>query len=87
MDAERFFNIKCRTSGLQPDAAVVVTTVRALKAHSGKYKIIAGRPLPEQLLTENPDDVMAGAANLRKQIDNIPGAWRPGRRRDQRIPY
>jgi hypothetical protein len=37
--------------------------------------------------TENPDDVMAGAANLRKQIDNIPGAWRPGRRRDQRIPY
>ncbi len=71
MGAERFFNIKCRTSGLQPDAAVIVTTVRALKAHSGKYKIIAGRPLPEQLLGENPDDVMAGAANLRKQIENV----------------
>src|SRR5207249_1696040 len=38
MGAERYFNIKCRTSGLRPDAAVVVATVRALKAHSGKYK-------------------------------------------------
>jgi formate--tetrahydrofolate ligase len=71
MGAERFFNIKCRTSGLRPNAAVVVATVRALKAHSGKYKIVAGRPLPEDLLAENPDDVAAGAANLRKQIENI----------------
>src|SRR6059058_6476970 len=71
MGAERFFNIKCRTSGLRPDAAVVVATVRALKAHSGKYKIVAGRPLPEDLIRENPDDVAAGAANLRKQIENI----------------
>ncbi|HUA41880.1 MAG TPA: formate--tetrahydrofolate ligase [Streptosporangiaceae bacterium] len=71
MGAERFFNIKCRNSGLRPDAAVVVATVRALKAHSGKYKIIAGRPLPEELLAENPEDVLAGAANLRKQIENV----------------
>jgi len=71
MGAERFFNIKCRTSGLRPDAAVVVATVRALKAHSGKYKIVAGKPLPEELLAENPDDVAAGAPNLRKQIENI----------------
>ncbi|HUZ38484.1 MAG TPA: formate--tetrahydrofolate ligase [Streptosporangiaceae bacterium] len=71
MGAERFFNIKCRTSGLVPDAAVIVATVRALKAHSGKYKITAGRPLPEDLLAENPGDVAAGAANLRKQIANI----------------
>ena len=71
MGAERFFNIKCRASGLRPDAAVVVATVRALKAHSGKYKIIAGRPLPADLLAENPDDVLAGAANLRKQIENV----------------
>jgi len=71
MGAERFFNIKCRNSGLVPDAAVVVATVRALKAHSGKYKIVAGRPLPEDLLKENPDDVLAGAANLRKQIENV----------------
>ncbi len=71
MGAERFFNIKCRNSGLTPDAAVVVATVRALKAHSGKYKIIAGRPMPEEMLAENPDDVLAGAANLRKQIENV----------------
>jgi formate--tetrahydrofolate ligase len=71
MGAERFFNIKCRTSGLVPNAAVVVATVRALKAHSGKYRIVAGRPLPEDLLACSPDDVMAGAANLRKQIENI----------------
>ena len=71
MGAERFFNIKCRTSGLAPDAAVVVATVRALKVHSGKYRIVAGRPLPPELLKENPDDVLAGAANLRKQVENI----------------
>ncbi len=71
MGAERFFNIKCRTSGLTPDAAVLVATVRALKAHSGKYRVVAGKPLPEDMLRENPDDVDAGAANLRKQIDNV----------------
>ncbi len=71
MGAERFFNIKCRTSGLAPDAAVIVATVRALKAHSDKYKIVAGKPLPEEMLQENPDDVAAGAANLRKQIENM----------------
>jgi formate--tetrahydrofolate ligase len=43
MGAERFFDIKCRVSGLRPDAAVVVATVRALKAHSGKHRIVAGR--------------------------------------------
>jgi formate--tetrahydrofolate ligase len=71
MGAERFFNIKCRYSGLTPDAAVVVATVRALKVHSGKYKVVAGRPLPEEMTRENPDDVLAGAANLRKQIENV----------------
>ncbi len=71
MGAERFFNIKCRASGLTPDAAVVVATVRALKAHSGRHKIVAGRPLPEALLAENPDEVHVGGANLRKQIENI----------------
>lgn len=71
MGAERFFNIKCRNSGLTPDAAVLVATVRALKAHSGKYRVVAGKPLPEDLLVENPDDVLAGAANLRKQIENV----------------
>ncbi len=71
MGAERFFNIKCRASGLTPDAAVVVATVRALKAHSGKHRVVAGRPLPEGLLVENPDEVHVGGTNLRKQIENI----------------
>ena len=71
MGAERFFNIKCRASGLVPDAAVMVATVRALKAHSGKYRIVAGKALPPELLEERPDDVEAGAANLRKQIENV----------------
>ena len=71
MGAERFFNIKCRVSGLTPDAAVVVATVRALKAHSGKYRVVAGRPLPPEMLAENPDDVAVGAANLRKQLENV----------------
>src|SRR6201991_3605826 len=71
MGAERFFNIKCRASGMTPDAAVVVATVRALKAHSGNHKIVAGKDLPEALLAENPDEVHAGGANLRKQIENM----------------
>jgi formate--tetrahydrofolate ligase len=71
MGAERFFNIKCRMSGLQPDAAVVVATVRALKVHSGRHRVVAGRPLPEAMLEENPDEVHEGADNLRKQIENI----------------
>ena len=71
MGAERFFNIKCRNSGLKPDAAVLVATVRALKVHSGRYEVKAGQPLPEEMLEENPGDVYAGADNLRKQIENI----------------
>lgn len=69
--AEKFFNIKCRASGLTPDAAVVVATVRDLKTHSGKYRVVAGRPLPPEMLAENPDDVLEGAANMRRQIANI----------------
>jgi formate--tetrahydrofolate ligase len=71
MGAERFFNIKCRISALKPDAAVLVATVRALKDHSGRYEVKAGRALPQEMLEENPDDVYAGADNLRKQIENI----------------
>ena len=71
MGAERFFNIKCRISGMTPDAAVLVATVRALKAHSGRYKVVAGKPLPPDMLKESPDDVRAGVANLVKQIENV----------------
>lgn len=69
--AEKFFNIKCRYSGLKPDACVIVVTIRALKSHSGKYRIIAGKPLPPEMLEKSVDDVEAGAANLRKQIENV----------------
>ncbi len=68
---ERFVNVKCRASGLRPDAAVVVVTVRALKAHSGRYAIVAGRPLPEELVLENPADVAAGLPNLAHHLDII----------------
>jgi formate--tetrahydrofolate ligase len=71
MGAERFFNIKCRYSGLAPDAAVLVATVRGLKAHSGNHRIVAGQPLPEALLVENPDEVHQGGDNLRKQLANM----------------
>jgi formate--tetrahydrofolate ligase len=70
MGGEKFFDIKCRYSGLWPAVAVVVATVRALKSHTGKYKITAGKPLPPEMLAENPDDVLVGGANLRKQIEN-----------------
>ena len=71
MGAERFFNIKCRYSGLAPDAAVLVATVRGLKAHSGNHKIVAGKPLPEALMAENPAEVHQGGDNLRKQLENM----------------
>jgi formate--tetrahydrofolate ligase len=71
MGAEKFFDIKCRASGLEPDAAVVVATVRALKMHGGIGRIVAGKPLDPALLEENVEAVRAGAGNLAKQIDNV----------------
>jgi formate--tetrahydrofolate ligase len=68
MGAERFFDVKCRTDGLTPDLAVVVTTVRAMKAHSGRYDIRPGKDLPPGMLEENPGDVTAGLPNLRAHI-------------------
>ena len=71
MGAERFFNVKCRVSGLTPDAAVLVATVRALKAHSGHWTIKPGKPLPDGLLDESREEVQAGLPNLRKHIEII----------------
>jgi formyltetrahydrofolate synthetase len=71
MGAEKFFDIKCRASGLRPDAAVVVATIRALKMHGGVGRIVAGKPLDPALLTENVAAVTAGSANLAKQIENV----------------
>src|SRR5262245_9475099 len=71
MGAEKFFDIKCRASGLRPDAAVVVATIRALKMHGGVGKIVAGKPLDAALLENNPAAVTKGAENLAKHIENV----------------
>ena len=71
MGAEKFFDIKCRASGLRPDAAVVVATIRALKMHGGVGRIVAGKPLDPALQQENVEAVARGAQNLAKQIENV----------------
>jgi formate--tetrahydrofolate ligase len=71
MGAEKFFDIKCRASGLTPDAAVVVATVRALKMHGGVGRIVAGKPLDPALTEENVEAVRTGASNLAKQVENV----------------
>ena len=73
MGAERFFNIKCRVGNALPSAAVLVVTVRALKTHSGRFKVVAGKPLPPEMLLENADDVRAGFDNLRKHVEIVQG--------------
>jgi methylenetetrahydrofolate dehydrogenase (NADP+)/methenyltetrahydrofolate cyclohydrolase/formyltetrahydrofolate synthetase/formate--tetrahydrofolate ligase len=65
---EKFFNIKCRASGLVPNAVVLVATVRALKMHGGGPKVVAGKPLPEAYTQENLDLLEAGLANLEAHI-------------------
>ncbi|HET7677545.1 MAG TPA: formate--tetrahydrofolate ligase, partial [Candidatus Limnocylindrales bacterium] len=71
MGAQKFFDIKCRLSGLRPAAAVVVATLRALKMHGGVGHVVAGRPLDPALGREDPEAVRRGAANLAKQIENV----------------
>ena len=71
MGAEKFFDIKCRQSGLRPDAAVMVATVRALKMHGGVGRIVAGKPLDPALEQENVEAVRKGSANLAAQIENV----------------
>lgn len=67
---EKFCDIKCRYSGLRPDAAVIVATVRALKMHGGVGRVVAGRALPAELTQENLAAVERGCANLVKHIEN-----------------
>ena len=70
MGGERFFNIKCRSSGLVPDVVIVVATVRALKVHCGGPEITPGAALHEVYRTENVDILQEGCVNLRKHISN-----------------
>lgn len=69
--AEKFFDIKCRASGLIPDAAVIVCSIRALKAHSGRFRVVAGKPMDEGLVKENIPAIEEGMCNLAKQIENV----------------
>lgn len=70
MGGERFFNIKCRSSGLVPDVVVIVATVRALKVHGGGPEITPGAQLDEVYRTENVEVLRKGCVNLKKHISN-----------------
>lgn len=67
---EKFMDIKCRVSGLKPDCVVLVATARALKMHGGAGKVVAGKPLPPELTSENLPALERGCANLARQIQN-----------------
>lgn len=68
---EKFWNLKCRYSGLVPDCAVIVATIRALKCHGGAPVPVPGKPMPEEYNSENVDWVAAGCANLIHHIRNV----------------
>jgi methylenetetrahydrofolate dehydrogenase (NADP+)/methenyltetrahydrofolate cyclohydrolase/formyltetrahydrofolate synthetase len=70
MGGERFFNIKCRSSGLVPDVVVIVATVRALKVHGGGPPIAPGAPLDKVYCEENVEILRKGCVNLKKHISN-----------------
>ncbi len=67
---EKFFDIKCRYSGLIPQVVVMVATVRALKMHGGGPKVVAGKPLASEYTDENLDLLRAGLPNLERHIQN-----------------
>ena len=66
---EKFFDIKCRTSGLIPDCVVIVATVRALKMHGGLGRVVPGKPLPKELTEENLEYLEKGCVNLVANIN------------------
>src|SRR5512147_2655903 len=68
---EKFFDIKCRYSGLIPNVVVMVATVRALKMHGGGPKVVAGKPLDPAYTDENLPLLEAGMPNLVRHIQNI----------------
>ncbi|MBU1926278.1 MAG: formate--tetrahydrofolate ligase [Gammaproteobacteria bacterium] len=70
MGMEKFFNIKCRYSGLVPNAVVIVATIRALKMHGGGPKVVAGKPLAPEYIEENLELLEKGCSNLVVHIQN-----------------
>lgn len=67
---EKFFNIKCRYSGLVPNCVVLVATVRALKMHGGGPKVVAGKPLDAAYTDENLELLEKGCSNMVAHIEN-----------------
>ena len=67
---EKFFDIKCRFSGLIPQVVVLVATVRALKMHGGGPKVVAGKPLAAEYTDENLDLLRKGLPNLERHVQN-----------------
>ncbi|MEX0724996.1 MAG: formate--tetrahydrofolate ligase [Planctomycetaceae bacterium] len=67
--AEKFFHIKCRQSGLNPAVEVLVCTVRAMKFHSGRFRVRPGQPLPAEMVEENLAALKSGAVNLQGHIE------------------
>ncbi len=70
MGMEKFYDIKCRVSGLVPDAVCMVATVRALKAHSGRYRVVPGRPIDPRIFESSPEALREGLPNLIKHLEN-----------------
>ncbi len=68
---EKFWNLKCRFSGLKPHCAVIVATIRALKCHGGAPIPVPGRPMPQEYSSENVGWVEAGCANLVHHINTV----------------
>jgi len=68
---EKFWNLKCRFSGLKPNCAVIVATIRALKCHGGAPIPVPGKPMPEEYATENVGWVEKGCANLVHHIQTV----------------
>ena len=68
---EKFWNVKCRLSGLKPNVSVVVATIRALKMHGGGPEVKPGKPLPEEYTKENLGLLEKGCANLFHHVNNV----------------
>ena len=68
---EKFWNVKCRLSGLKPDCSVLVATIRALKMHGGGPEVVPGRPLPEAYTQENLELLEKGCENLFHHVKNV----------------
>ncbi len=71
LGAEKFFNIKCRQSGMFPSLVVLVTSVRSIKYQSGNYKVKLGQPMPKSILESNLEDLQRGSDNIKRHLKNL----------------